>query len=73
MRALTTVLLTFIATLAGLELLGVEKSSAGEPAVWPQWRGPSRDGLISGGDWPDGVSGSHLQRTWRAELGPSYS
>lgn len=41
--------------------------------TWPQWRGPTRDGQVSGTDWPVKLDDSHLQQTWRVELGPSYS
>ncbi|WLD13796.1 PQQ-binding-like beta-propeller repeat protein [Planctellipticum variicoloris] len=40
---------------------------------WPQWRGPARDGTVAGPAWPEKISGGRLTRTWRAELGPSYS
>lgn len=47
--------------------------SAAEPALWPQWRGPTRDGQISGVAWPEKLDTNHLQRAWSVELGPSYS
>lgn len=40
---------------------------------WPQWRGPQRDGQVTGGAWPDQLGTNQLQEAWRAELGPSYS
>jgi len=40
---------------------------------WPQWRGPTRNGQFTGAAWPDKLDTNHLQRTWRVELGPSYS
>lgn len=47
---------------------------AAEPAVWPQWRGPSRDGFVNGPAWPNTLAGDALKQTWRVEkLGPSYS
>jgi outer membrane protein assembly factor BamB len=43
-------------------------------AAWPQWRGPSRDGRITGpAAWPDRLAGDSLVQTWRTPLGPSYS
>lgn len=58
-----------------LGLIAVHASAASPtapPATWPQWRGPTRDGLVHGAVWPDKLTGL-IQRTWRAELGPSYS
>lgn len=40
---------------------------------WDQWRGPNRDGRISGTKWPSGLEESRLKRRWRLPLGPSYS
>ncbi len=50
---------------------GAAATDAG--AAWPQWRGPGRDGQSAGPAWPDKLDADHLQRMWRAELGPSYS
>ena len=48
--------------------------AADSSAVWPQWRGPSRDGFVAGGArWPERIDESHLRQSWRVELGPSYS
>ena len=47
--------------------------AAGEVAVWPQWRGPTRDGHVSGPPWPTTLRGSALKRLWRVELGAGYS
>ena len=44
-----------------------------EPATWPQWRGPTRDGQFSGAAWQEKLDANHLERTWIVELGPSYS
>ena len=40
---------------------------------WPQWRGPDRDGRVSGDVWPDSLQGARLVQRWRIELPPSYS
>lgn len=40
--------------------------------TWPQWRGPTRDGLVGGAAWPAGLGEDHLQRAWRVELGEGY-
>ncbi len=42
-------------------------------SLWPQWRGPNRDGQFTGPTWPEKLDTNHLQRTWRVNLGPSYS
>ena len=42
-------------------------------ATWTQWRGPSRDGLVPGANWPDSLSEKVLTRVWRVDLAPSYS
>ncbi len=60
LAAATLVLITFASAL-----------QATEP--WPQWRGPSRDGLSSGAAWPDELSNESLKQLWRVPLGPSYS
>lgn len=41
--------------------------------TWPQWRGPTRDGQISGTSWPADLKPAHLRKAWRVELGPGYS
>jgi hypothetical protein len=47
--------------------------AGGKRAVWPQWRGPSRGGHVTGPAWPDRLRGDALQPLWRVELGPGYS
>jgi outer membrane protein assembly factor BamB len=56
--------------LAALLLLGMiaPASPAGD---WPQWRGPARDGLAPGPDWPAKLD--TLAPLWRVPFGPSYS
>lgn len=45
-----------------------------EVAGWPQWRGPTRDGMVSGSfAWPGTLQGDALRQVWRVDLGPSYS
>jgi len=41
--------------------------------VWPQWRGPTRDGRVAGPDWPADLHAGRLDRAWRMPFGPSYS
>jgi len=40
---------------------------------WDQWRGPHRDGRISGAKWPAGLDEARLKKRWQLPLGPSYS
>ena len=55
-------------------LLFVSAASGADPAVWPQWRGPTRDGAVAGAAWPEKLEGDALKEIWRVEkLGPSYS
>ncbi len=55
-------------------LLLTSTSLAAEPATWPQWRGPTRDGAVAGPAWPNTLQGDSLKQLWRVEnLGPSYS
>ncbi len=56
-------------TILGL-LTALTARSAGD---WPQWRGPQRDGQVTGGTWPGKLDANHLQQVWRVDLGPSYS
>lgn len=42
-------------------------------ATWNQWRGPRRDGHVSGATWPDSLTEANLKSRWRKKLGPSYS
>jgi outer membrane protein assembly factor BamB len=39
-------------------------------ADWPQWRGPTRDGVVQG-KWPADLE--KMERIWRVGLQPSYS
>jgi len=39
---------------------------------WPQWRGPSRDGVVSSSSTP-AVWPTSLRRVWRVEVGEGYS
>ena len=42
---------------------------------WPQWRGPTRDGIVnSNRRWPESLQGNSLAIAWKTgKLGPSYS
>ena len=69
----------FILLLAGSFFLptitsaGDKIESPKNPNVWPQWRGPSRDGKWTGPAWPERLSEDSLKLLWRIPLGPSYS
>jgi outer membrane protein assembly factor BamB len=49
------------------------EADGSDQLVWPQWRGPSRDGMVAGTEWPDQLAGDKLERQWRVSLSPSYS
>lgn len=49
-----------------VSLLGNESSS------WQGWRGPNRDGLLTG-DWPESLDEKTLRSVWSKDLGDSYS
>jgi outer membrane protein assembly factor BamB len=61
---------TLLMLTAALGIAG--RLEAGE-STWPQWRGPSRDGWITGETWPDSLAEDRLSRRWHVELQPSYS
>ena len=42
-------------------------------STWPQWRGPTRDGVAHGTPWPETLSDESLRKEWRVELPLSYS
>jgi outer membrane protein assembly factor BamB len=54
-------------------LAAAAATAADQPPVWPQWRGPTRDGHANGSEWPARLRGDCLKQLWRVELGPSYS
>ncbi|MBN9691746.1 MAG: PQQ-binding-like beta-propeller repeat protein [Verrucomicrobia bacterium] len=41
--------------------------------TWPQWRGPTRDGQVSGPAWPETLQGAALTQRWQVSLEPGYS
>jgi outer membrane protein assembly factor BamB len=64
----------FAATLLPVQAESQAVETGGAEAVWPQWRGPTRDGVVAGTAWPEKLEGDALQQIWRIEnLGPSYS
>lgn len=52
---------------------GTGRTFADDSSDWPQWRGPTRDGVAPGAAWPASLDESTLKQAWRVELGPSYS
>lgn len=40
---------------------------------WPQWRGPTRDGQVTGPAWPDSLTGMRIKPLWRVKLDAGYS
>jgi outer membrane protein assembly factor BamB len=57
----------------GLLLLLAVSCRATADDDWQQWRGPGRNGVVSGQPWPARLSDSALRRQWSVELGPGYS
>ena len=59
-------------------LLGVSGLALGLPSestnssVWPQWRGPHRNGTVDGAPWPSKLDSTHLLPMWRQEIGHGY-
>lgn len=67
----------FAASCAALLVLLAPTARGGEAGkavpIWPQWRGPTRDGQARGPAWPANLKRDCLKQRWRLELGPSYS
>ena len=72
-RFITAFNLLLIAASLVIADAGIIRGEDQPAAVWPQWRGPTRDGLVAGSSWPRSISEENLQREWRVELPPSYS
>ena len=61
------------ASLANLVAVAGPDQAAETSQIWPQWRGPRRDGQVAGPQWPARLEQNSLQPLWRIPLGPSYS
>ncbi len=64
--------LLLVATVALIES-GIVLGQDGSTPNWNQWRGPTRDGLVPGSNWPTSLSQKNLTQLWRVELDSSYS
>lgn len=54
-------------------IVGAGPLNAADPGPWPQWRGPSRDGIVAGPSWPSNLKDDSMTKVWRVGLGPSFS
>ena len=66
-------LVTGIVTLCSLCCSSFAAAQENSSSIWNQWRGPTRDGLVRGSDWPSSLSDQSFFRLWRVDLDPSYS
>jgi outer membrane protein assembly factor BamB len=65
---------SFVASASVVGLLGLINKGLGEDiSQWQNWRGPNRDGLLSGAVWPDSLDEKTLKSLWVHPLGDSYS
>ncbi len=62
-----------VALVGGMTVVGTMRAAENVPATWPQWRGPTRDGMVGGPSWPSSLKGDALKPLWRLELGDGYS
>lgn len=51
----------------------VENSILGDDVIWQGWRGPNRDGLLRGAQWPESLDEKSLRFRWGNDFGDSYS
>ncbi len=66
-------LLTSLCIHPSFMLAGEDDVRVGKADSWPQWRGPTRDGLWDGPAWPNRLAADSLRLLWRVPLDPSYS
>jgi len=65
-------LVCIVAAVASM-VTGTSGQAADLGATWPQWRGPNRDGLVQGANWPNSLADEHFTLAWHLVLGPGYS
>jgi outer membrane protein assembly factor BamB len=62
-------LLAVLAFVLTLPILAAEPAPS-DANLWLQWRGPTRDGQVSGSTWPSNFKG--LEQLWRVDLAEGY-
>jgi len=72
-RQLTCVIFNFLLLIVSTVPQFATAKDANNDNLWTQWRGPNRDGIVAGKQWPDRLSEANVEPLWRKPLGPSYS
>ena len=72
-RFLFALILTSLCHLPVTARAGDDGLASAKGVIWPQWRGPARDGQWDGPAWPGRLSTDSLKLLWRVPLDPSYS
>ncbi len=70
-RWLARILVCVVVALGGV-LAGTPSPGADPAEMWPQWRGPTRDGFVRGATWPTSLAEDHLKLAWHVDLSPGY-
>jgi outer membrane protein assembly factor BamB len=55
-----------------LIILAAVITSTDAASTWPQWRGPTRDGKVTGDPWPAHLEKQTLKQLWRVPLDKGY-
>jgi len=53
--------------------LCISPVSLSATGLWPQWRGPERNGLVTADPWPEKLDSTRLKAAWRKEIGHGYA